>query len=143
MIIGMHALIYSADADALRAFLRDTLGFPFVDAGHGWLIFGVPAAEVGVHPVEQPATASRSANIQSPDSGPDPGYCSLSLMCDEINGTVAELKSKGVRFRGEIDARRYGLVATMHLPGGGLMDLYEPRHPTALGLKVPATKPAE
>jgi hypothetical protein len=114
MIIGVHALIYSTDANADRAFFRDTLGFTSVDAGDGWLIFKLPPSELGVHPEEQG------------------GATHLSLMCDNVQKTVAELKAKGVQFTGDIKDHGYGLVTALKLPGGGELQLYEPRHPTAI-----------
>jgi catechol 2,3-dioxygenase-like lactoylglutathione lyase family enzyme len=109
MIRGLHGLFYTSEAEAARAFLRDKLGLPHVDAGEGWLIFGVPKAEIGVHPGEE---ASHE----------------LSFWCDDIEGTVAALKTKGVRFTSEIVDRGFGLVTSFELPGGVPVLLYEPRH---------------
>ena len=80
MITGIHALLYSKDADSTRALLRDVLGFSSVDAGHGWLIFALPPAELGIHPEEE--------NHE--------GKAELYLMCDNLESTVAELRNKGV-----------------------------------------------
>jgi catechol 2,3-dioxygenase-like lactoylglutathione lyase family enzyme len=113
MITGVHALLYTKDADAARAFFRDILGFPSVDAGHGWLIFGLPAAELAAHPAE-PAADGRYAQY---------------LMCDDVRKTVAELQRKGVTFTGPITEQRWGLVTGLQVPGGGELGLYEPRHP--------------
>jgi len=115
VIFGAHLVMYSADAEADRAFLRDVLGLAAVDAGHGWLIFALPPAEVAVHP----ATA--------------PGPAELYLMCDDLAGEIATLARKGVRCS-EIEQARWGAMARIGLPGGGELGLYEPRHPTALGL---------
>jgi hypothetical protein len=112
-ITGVHALLYSAEADSLRATLRDLLGWHHVDAGGGWLIFALPPAELGVHPGEE-------------------AHHELSLMCDDIESTVDELRVKGVHFSGDIQSRRFGRAATMVLPGGVEMLLYEPSHPTAI-----------
>jgi len=112
-IIGMHALMYSKKAEETRAFLRDVLGFRAVDAGHGWLIFAAPPAELAVHPAE----------------GEE--YHELYLMCDDIDATVAELRSKGISTR-EISEQRWGRVTQIVLPSGDELGLYEPRHPTAI-----------
>jgi hypothetical protein len=113
-VIGIHALIYTSEAEALRAVLADVIGWSHVDAGNGWPIFALPPAELGVHPGEEPRQE-------------------LSLMCDDIGTTVAELTAKGVAFRGEPEDRGWGVVRTMLLPGGVEVMLYEPRHPTAHG----------
>jgi hypothetical protein len=117
MINGMHAIIYAKEADAVRDFFRKTLKFPHVDAGRGWLIFGLPPAEMGVHPIDGPGRASYE----------------MYLMCDDIEKTVAELKKKGVAFPRQIIDAGWGKVTAMELPGGLEMGLYEPRHPTAIG----------
>ena len=109
MIQGLHGLFYTPEAEATRAFVRDKLGLPHVDAGDGWLIFGVPKGEFGVHPGEKPAHE-------------------LSFWCDDIHGTVKELEAKGVTFTSGIEDRGYGLVTTFDLPGGVPVILYEPRH---------------
>ncbi len=114
MITGVHALIYSKDADGVRAFFRDVLKFSSVDAGDGWLIFALPPAELGIHPTE---------------AG---GYHELYLMCDDVKATVKELKSKGVEFTRPITEAGFGLVTSVKIPGGGELGLYEPKHPTAL-----------
>lgn len=111
MITGAHAIVYSLDADADRAFFRDVLGFPSVDAGGGWLIFALPPAELAAHPA---------------DAG---GRHELYLMCDEIESTVAELQAKGVEFTAPVSEAGFGLLTSLKLPGGGELGLYEPRHP--------------
>lgn len=125
MIQGVHALIYTSQAEAVRTFLRDVLGFPSVDAGQGWLIFALPPAELGVHPVEGHAAAEAE------------GGCELHLMCDDVHATMAELAAKGVEFTRPVTDAGYGLVTAIRLPGGGELGLYEPRHPTALGIGSP------
>lgn len=115
MINGAHVIIYSSDADADRAFFRDVLGYPSVDSGGGWLIFKLPPAEVAVHPAGAPSHE-------------------LYLMCDDVTATVADLTAKGVEIVKPISDEGWGLLTAIRLPGGGEVGLYEPRHPTALGL---------
>lgn len=117
MIRGAHLLLYSKRAEKVRAFLRDVLGLKSVDAGEGWLIFGLPPAEVGVHPTLEPG---------------DAGRVELHLMCDDLARTMASLKRKGVRFTSPVADRGYGLVTAFRLPDGTDLGLYEPRHPTAI-----------
>jgi len=114
MIIGAHAILYSTDADRTRGFLHDVLGLPSVDAGGGWLIFGLPPAEVAVHPTEG-------------DSRQE-----LYLMCDDIETTVADLRSKGAEVSRPVTDQGWGLLTSLRLPGGVDLGLYQPRHPTAL-----------
>jgi catechol 2,3-dioxygenase-like lactoylglutathione lyase family enzyme len=116
VIRGAHVILYSTDADADRAFLRDLLGLPAVDAGGGWLILRLPPAEVAVHPAETS------------------GAVELYLVCDDVEATVAELAARGVRFEGGISDQRWGRLTTIRLPGGGRLGLYEARHPTAFDL---------
>jgi predicted enzyme related to lactoylglutathione lyase len=118
-ITGAHVLWYSSEADALRALLRDVFGWKHVDAGGGWLIFGLPPAEIGVHPTEGPDDESA-------------GRHQLSLMCDDINTTIKELRAKGVQVMGEPEDHGYGITVMLSLPGGVEVQLYEPRHPTAI-----------
>src|SRR5689334_24287607 len=120
MITGMHALLYSKDADATRALLRDILGFKSVDAGHGWLIFALPPAELAVHPEDEDGQ----------------GHSELYLMCDNVDTTVAELKRKGIEMARPVSDQRWGRVTAIKLPGGGELGLYEPRHPTALAIAI-------
>ena len=116
MITGAHAVLYSSDAVALRAFLRDKLGFESVDAGGGWPIFALPPAEIAAHP-------------SSPQDG---GRHELHLMCDDIEATVAELSAKGVEVTGPVEDAGWGRRTAIRVPGGGEIGIYEPRHPSPL-----------
>lgn len=125
MITGFHALIYSEDAEATRAFFRDVLGWPFLDAGHGWLIFKTPPSELGVHPSdaadgELPAALARHQ---------------ISLMCDDLAATIEELRAKGVEIVDEIRDEGFGIVTSIAVPGAGTMMLYQPRHDLAYELE--------
>jgi predicted enzyme related to lactoylglutathione lyase len=115
MINGAHFLLYSKDPDADRAFLSDVLGFPHVDAGHRWLIFALPPSEMAVHPADQ-------------------NSCVLYLMCDDVDAEIARLQARNVPCT-PIDEARWGRKTTFTLPSGGEVGLYQPSHPTALGLK--------
>ena len=113
-IVGAHVLLYTPEAEALRTLLRDALGWEHVDAGDGWLIFELPPAELGVHPAK-------------------PGFArDFSLMCDDVESTIRELRAKGIEFDGDPEDVGYGNAVTMLLPGGAEITLYEPRHPTAI-----------
>jgi catechol 2,3-dioxygenase-like lactoylglutathione lyase family enzyme len=118
MVIGTHAIIYAEDAERTRAFIRDILGYSYVDAHEGWLIFKLPPAELGVHPIEPSES----------------GKHELYLMCDDIDRTVADLTAKGVEFSGEVINAGFGMLITIKVPGGGELGLYEPRHPMAISL---------
>jgi catechol 2,3-dioxygenase-like lactoylglutathione lyase family enzyme len=113
MISGAHAIIYSKDAAADRAFFRDILGFRNVDAGDGWLIFALPPAEVAFHP------AGENNRHE------------LFLMCEDLRAEITALGEKGVGCS-EVLEERWGSVTRIELPGGGKVGLYQPRHPTAL-----------
>ena len=115
MISGAHVILYSKDVDADRAFFRDVLQFPAVDAGRGWLIFALPPAEVAMHPAE--------------------GHPSheLYLMCQDLKAVLASLQAKQVRFEPPVEAR-WGTVVHLDLPSGTRIGLYQPKHPTALSL---------
>ncbi len=116
MINAVHAVIYTKEAEAVRAFFRDVLGFYSVDAGNGWLIFALPPAELGIHPT---------------NSVLEHGQHLLYLMCDNIEATVEELKNKGVEFTQPIKDAGFGLLTAMKIPGGELY-LYEPKHASPL-----------
>jgi hypothetical protein len=126
MIIGAHSIIYSKDPGADRVFLRDVLRFPNVDVGDGWLIFGLPASELAVHPSEKNDVHE------------------FYLMCADIKAFVAEVKKRGARC-GPILNRGWGLLTELSLPGGGKLGVYEPRHARPKPLTVArkaATRPA-
>ena len=114
MIRGMHGMFYSSQAEALRAFLRDKLGLRGTDVGGGWLIFEAPQADLGVHPVEGSSAASGTAEI--------------SFYCDDIHGTVAELRGRGVDFTQEVEDHGYGFVTYFKVPGGFKVQLYQPKY---------------
>ncbi len=114
-IVGAHVILYTPQAQELRAALKDVLGTRHVDAGDGWLIFALPPSEVGVHPAEA-----------------DDTHHELSLICDDVGATKADLEAKGIEFRGEPNDRGFGVGVTMILPGGVEVLLYEPRHETAI-----------
>ncbi|MGB9375971.1 MAG: VOC family protein [Mycobacteriales bacterium] len=114
MIIGQHSIIFTKDADADRAFFRDVLGFDGTDAGDGWLIFRMPPAELAFHPADGPSTHA------------------VYLMCDDITATVESLQAKGVEFDGPISDQGWGRLTSIKTPGGAVIGMYEPRHPTAI-----------
>lgn len=122
MFTGVHALMFSDDADAVRAFLRDVLELPAIDVGGGWLIFGLGAVEAAVHPADEERPA------------PKDGTAQLYLMCDDVQATVAELERKGIELCRPITDEGYGLLCAIKLPDGQDLSIYEPRHPTALDL---------
>jgi len=114
MIRGMHAMFYSSEADALRAFLRDKLGLSGTDVGGGWLIFDAPEADLGVHPTD--------------GSGPPSGTADVSFFCDDIQKTVAELQQRGVEFTQAVEDHGYGLVTYFKVPGGFKVQLYQAKY---------------
>ena len=118
MIFGAHVIVFSNDASADRAFFRDVLGYSSVDAGHDWLIFELPPAELAVHPAEGQLRHD------------------LYLMCDDLRAEIAALTAKGVP-TSEVEEARWGTVTKMQLPGGSQIGLYQPKHPTAL--RAPST----
>jgi catechol 2,3-dioxygenase-like lactoylglutathione lyase family enzyme len=124
VINGFHTLVYSDDPDATRAFLRDVLGWKSVDAGGGWLIFKTPPSEVGIHP----------------SSGPDGElygrvpHHAVSLMCDDLDATLAELTAAGVEVVEEVWEQEYGRGTSIAVPGAGPMQLYQPYHDLAHAL---------
>ena len=112
MIFGAHVVVYSTDAAADRLFLQDVLGLTSVDAGRGWLIFALPPAEVAVHPAEENDRHE------------------LYFMCDDVKAEMSALEAKGVRCS-DVEEARWGSITKIGLPGGGVVGLYQPKHPTA------------
>jgi catechol 2,3-dioxygenase-like lactoylglutathione lyase family enzyme len=128
VIVALHALIYSDDPHATRAFMRDVLGWPFVehvDSEPGWLIFKTGPSELGVHP---------TSGTHDGESYSYPRHHSVALMCDDVEATVAELAAKGAQFSGPVEDLGFGLGATLELPGAGGILLYQPKHDTAYDL---------
>jgi catechol 2,3-dioxygenase-like lactoylglutathione lyase family enzyme len=117
MIYGAHMIVYSKDAEADRAFFRDVLGFASVDAGHGWLIFAMPPAEAAFHP-------SDANDLHE-----------LYFMCEDLKAEMASLADKGVRCS-DVQEARWGSITKIQLPGGGKVGLYQPKHPTAIGINL-------
>jgi hypothetical protein len=109
MIVGAHSVIYSTSPEADRAFLRDIVQLPSVDVGRGWLIFGLPPAEVAVHP-------SDKNDVQE-----------LYLMCDDVATFTAEMAQRGIAV-GAVQDQGWGLLTQLTLPGGGKLGVYQPRH---------------
>ena len=120
MIRGVHTMFYTSDAAATRAFLRDKLGFLYTDVGDGWLIFEMPAADMGCHPVDRSGTAGHATPLA--------GTHAISFYCDQIEQTVAELKARGVEFTRPVTDAGYGLVTGFEMPGGVEVDLYQPHY---------------
>jgi predicted enzyme related to lactoylglutathione lyase len=114
VITGMHAIVFSPEAEKVRAFFANVLGMPSLDAGGGWLIFALPPAELAVHPAD---SESRHE---------------LYLMCDDIQATLAELRNMGAEVAQDVSDQGWGLLAAIRLPDGSEFPLYEPRHPSPL-----------
>jgi catechol 2,3-dioxygenase-like lactoylglutathione lyase family enzyme len=113
MIKGVHTMFYSSQADELRTFIRDKLGFSYTDVGDGWLIFDLPEADMGCHPVD-------------PTDGEPAGTHNISFYCDNLEQTVTELRQRGVEFTDGISDQGYGLVTHFKMPGGVVVQLYQP-----------------
>lgn len=116
MFSGAHVIVYSKEAEADRAFIRDHLGFANVDAGDGWLIFKLPPAEVAFHPTD------------------GDGHHELYLMCDDIKQTLGQLTAKGATISKPVSDEGWGLLAEIALPSGTRLPLYQARHPVAHAL---------
>jgi len=125
MITAVHTLVYADDADAARAFFRDVLGWPNIDAHGGWLIFKTGPSELGVHPTggeHEGAPWTTSAHHE------------ISLICDNLAQTMTELEAKGAEFTRGISTDSFGLTTMLKVPGAGEMMLYQPTHPLAVDL---------
>jgi predicted enzyme related to lactoylglutathione lyase len=116
MITGIHAIVYSKEAEKLRSFFKDVLEWPHIDSGGGWLIFALPPAEIAAHP-----------------SDGEP-FHELYLMCDDINLTLEKLQSKGVEIVQEVSDQGWGLLATIKIPSGDEFGIYQPKHPVAINM---------
>ncbi len=125
MIRGVHGLLFSSDADATRAFIRDKLKLRFSDTGGGWLIFDLREGDLGVHPIDE-------------SGDPPAGTHQISLYCDDIRGTVAELQSRGVKFDREIREQTWGFETLFTMPGGVQVQLYEPKYRKASAAHAPS-----
>jgi predicted enzyme related to lactoylglutathione lyase len=123
VITGLHAIIYTKQSERLREFFSDVLKFPSVNAGHGWLIFAAPPAELAMHPDET-------------------SHHELYLMCDDVHTAVAELKLSGVELATPIADQRWGMLTRLKLPSGDEIGLYQPKHLTAIGLSNSQTSTA-
>ncbi len=122
MITALHTLIFADDPQATRDFLRDVLGFAGTDTGGGWLIFKTGPSELGVHPA---GPAGRDP------AGPDgigAQRFDVSLICDDLDATMAELSAKGARFAGDVQHREWGVTVQLMVPGAGELTLYQPRY---------------
>lgn len=124
MIIGAHSIIYSTSPEADRAFLRDVLKFTHVDVGDGWLIFGLPASEVAIHP-------SNENDVHE-----------FYLMCDDVDALIAEMKKHNI-VCGSVQNQGWGLLTQVTLPGGGKLGIYQPRHARPKTMKPGGRKPAK
>lgn len=118
MIGGVHTILYSKDAEAVREFFRDVLEFPCVDAGSGWLVFKSPPGEIGIHPADMHVHREE-----------------LFLMCADVKAEVARLKAKGVEFTAPITEQQWGLVTQLRLPDGERLGLYQPTYPSAIRMR--------
>ncbi len=122
MISGAHVIIYTANAEADRAFFRDVLGFPSVDAGEGWLIFALPPAEIAFHPAAEN------------------GKHEIYLMCDDVAATMRNLERQKVKCD-PVTEQGWGLLTHLSLPGGGKLGLYQPKHKLAARKDDPKPHP--
>ena len=121
MIFGAHFLLYSKEAEADRAFLREVLGFSSVDAGGGWPIFGLPPGEIAVHPSSANSQAKTEDGIDA---------AALYFMCDDLNATMKSMEAKKAIFA-KVEEAPWGIVTSFALPSGAKVGLYQPKHPTA------------
>ncbi len=119
MITALHTLVYAEDPDAARAFFRDVLELPGADTGGGWLIFKSGPSELGVHPSSWEYDGQGGSTDQQFD---------VSLMCDDLPATMAELTAKGAEFSGEVVDQGWGVTIRLKVPGAGEMTLYQPSY---------------
>jgi catechol 2,3-dioxygenase-like lactoylglutathione lyase family enzyme len=115
MIHGAHVILYSKDAEADRAFFRDVLKYPHADAGHGWLIFALPPAEIAVHPSDRNDVHE------------------VYLMCDDVHALIDEMKQQRIECSA-IEEQRWGSITRVTLPGGGKLGIYQPKHPSPIAV---------
>jgi catechol 2,3-dioxygenase-like lactoylglutathione lyase family enzyme len=139
VINGAHAIIYSSDAEADRAFLRDVLGLPYVDAGQGWLIFALPPSEVAIHPAQD---TKQDGQQHGQQHGQPENVHEVYLMCSDVEALCESLALGNVSCT-PIQDEGWGLVTRVTLPGGGELPIYQPRHPRPdWAASAPARKPA-
>ena len=119
MILALHTLIYAENPDAARAFFRDVLGLPCADTGGGWLIFKTGPSELGVHPSAWEYEGEAGSTVQQFD---------VSLICDDLDATMADLTAKGAEFSGAVRDEEWGVTARLKVPGAGEMTLYQPKY---------------
>jgi catechol 2,3-dioxygenase-like lactoylglutathione lyase family enzyme len=119
VITAVHTMVYADDPDAARAFFRDVLEFPGVDTGGGWLIFKTGPSELGVHP--------RAGEHDGPADSTSQQF-DVSLMCDDLDKTIAQLTAKGAEFSGDITDQRWGRTVRLKVPGAGDMTLFQPKY---------------
>jgi len=122
MITAVHTLVYADDAEQARTFFRDIVGWPYVDAGDGWLIFKTGPSELGVHPTSDENDGETWSTGQ---------HHEITLMCDDLEATIGELRAKGAEFSRGIRDDGFGLTTMLKVPGAGDVMLYQPRHPPA------------
>lgn len=116
MIKGAHAMFFSSEPEALREFFRDKLGFTAHDIGHGWLIFDLPEADLGVHPTSKEL-------VESPSGTP-----AIMFYCDDLKQTMTELGDKGVQFVGDVEEQPWGQIASFKAPGDFEIKLFQPNY---------------
>jgi predicted enzyme related to lactoylglutathione lyase len=127
MIKGVHAMFYSNEAEAFRAFAKDKLKIPYTDVGRGWLIFDFPEGDMGCHPTDF-------------EGSPPSGTHNVSFYCDDIVKSVTELKKRGVEFTDDITDQGFGLTTHFSAPGGVIIQLYEPRYTKNSSAKAVSAK---
>lgn len=128
MIRGIHGLFFSSRPNQTRAFLRDKLNLPFTELQEGWFVFAVPVAEVDVHPREKGKEHAA-------------GMHDVSFLCDDLSGTVAELRSRGVRFDDAIQEQSYGFTIHFRMPGGIRVQLWEPKYASRATRRARTARP--